>query len=177
MARYLVPLILFIALGVFLAMGLNRDPKLVPSPLIGKPAPQFTLQTLKAEDKTLSNADLRGKVVLVNVWASWCLECRTEQPFLMQVARDGTVPIFGLNYKDDRPDALRWLNDYGDPYTIIGFDQAGKVGIDWGVYGVPETFVLDKHGIIRHKVVGPITPQRWTDEVLPLIKKLKKEPA
>ncbi len=177
MARYLVPLVIFIALAVFLAIGLNRDPKLVPSPLIGKPAPQFTLPRLKAEDETFSNADLRGRVVLVNVFASWCLECRTEQPFLMQLAQQGTVPILGLNYKDDRADALRWLNDYGDPYSVIGFDHKGKVGIDWGVYGVPETFVVDKKGIIRWKVVGPMTPETWAEKVLPMIEKLQKEPA
>ena len=116
-------------------------------------------------------------MVLVNVWASWCLECRTEQPFLLQLAQQSRIPIFGLNYKDARPDALRWLNDYGDPYALIGFDQAGKVGIDWGVYGVPETFVVDKHGIIRWKVVGPMTPEVWAEKVLPLIEKLQKEPA
>ncbi|MEJ2346039.1 MAG: DsbE family thiol:disulfide interchange protein [Gammaproteobacteria bacterium] len=175
MARYLIPLAIFVTLVVFFAIGLTKDPRLVPSPLIGKAAPQFTLPTLKDPQRSLSTADLRGHVTLFNVWASWCVECRVEHPFLMDLARNQHVAIYGLNYKDTRAAALTWLDNMGDPYHVIAFDQKGSVGIDWGVYGVPETFVVDKKGVIRWKVIGPLTPKVWKDKVEPLVRKLQEE--
>jgi cytochrome c biogenesis protein CcmG/thiol:disulfide interchange protein DsbE len=177
MVRYLIPLVLFAVLVAFLAVGLSLNPRLVPSPLIGKPAPGFTLPELADPAKTLSRADLLGKVSLVNVWASWCVSCRVEHPLLMEIARSGKVQVYGLNYKDERPDAMRWLATYGDPYLANGFDQNGRVGIDWGVYGTPETFVVDRRGTIRYKVIGPITEDVWQKELLPLVKKLEAERA
>jgi cytochrome c biogenesis protein CcmG/thiol:disulfide interchange protein DsbE len=172
MARYLIPLGVFIILVGFFLFGLQPgyDPKLVPSPLIGKPAPAFVLPQLKTPEQTLDQDDLKGKVSLVNVWASWCVECRTEHPFLMQLARTGTIPIYGLNYKDTREEALGWLDRHGDPYTAVAFDGKGTVGID---YGVPETFVIDQKGVIRFKHIGPITPSVWKDRIKPVIDQLE----
>ncbi|HHO69558.1 MAG TPA: DsbE family thiol:disulfide interchange protein, partial [Gammaproteobacteria bacterium] len=141
--RYLTPLLLFLALAGLLYKGLSLDPHRVPSPLIGKPAPAFSLPRLQQPDAVLSSDDLKGKVSLLNVWATWCVACRAEHPLLVQLARQG-VPIYGLNYKDKRPDAQRWLQRYGNPYLANAFDADGRVGIDWGVYGTPETFVIDK---------------------------------
>ena len=172
MKRYLLPLGVFIVLAGFLAVGLRLDPREVPSPLVGKPAPAFTLPLLDAPGQTLSTQDLRGKVWLLNVWASWCVACRHEHPLLVELAKSGVVPIYGLNYKDERADAMKWLGQFGNPYTASISDTAGRVGIDFGVYGVPETFVIDKAGVIRHKVIGPITPDALRDEILPLVKKL-----
>ena len=172
MKRYLLPLLVFVVLVGFLAVGLTLKPREVPSPLIDKPAPAFSLPLLDAPDKSLSAQDLRGKVWLLNVWASWCVACRQEHPLLVELAKSGTVPIYGLNYKDKRPDALQWLERFGNPYTQSIADTAGLVGIDYGVYGVPETFVIDKSGVIRHKLIGPITPESLRDEILPLVKKL-----
>ncbi len=176
MARYLVPLGIFIVLAIFLGIGLTRDPKLVPSPLIGKPAPAFTLPRLYEPEKNFSNEDLAGKVSLLNVWASWCAACRSEHPFLMQLAGKNIITIYGLNYKDERDDAIRWLAQYGgNPYTVIGHDLNGRTGMDWGVYGVPETFVIDKKGVIRYKHVGPLQPEVWNSTLLPIIQKLQAE--
>ena len=172
MKRYLLPLLVFVVLVGFLAVGLTLKPREVPSPLIDKPAPAFSLPLLDAPDQSLSAQDLRGKVWLLNVWASWCVACRQEHPLLVEMAKTGTVPIYGLNYKDKRPDALQWLERFGNPYTRSLSDTAGLVGIDYGVYGVPETFVIDKAGVIRHKLIGPITPESLRDEILPLVKKL-----
>ncbi len=176
MARYLIPLVLFIILAIFLGIGLTRDPKLVPSPLIGKPAPAFNLPRLHKPDEKFSSQMLKGKVSMLNVWASWCAACRVEHPFLMYLAGRDAVTIYGLNYKDERNDAKRWLVQYGgNPYTSIGYDHDGRVGMDWGVYGVPETFVIDKQGIIRYKHVGAVTEDVWQKTLLPLINKLKAE--
>jgi cytochrome c biogenesis protein CcmG, thiol:disulfide interchange protein DsbE len=172
MKRYLLPLLVFVVLVGFLAVGLTLKPREVPSPLIDKPAPAFSLPLLEAPDKSLSAQDLRGKVWLLNVWASWCVACRQEHPLLVEMAKTGTVPIYGLNYKDKRPDALQWLGRFGNPYTQSISDAAGLVGIDYGVYGVPETFVIDKAGVIRHKFIGPLTPEALRDDILPLVKKL-----
>jgi cytochrome c biogenesis protein CcmG/thiol:disulfide interchange protein DsbE len=177
MVRYIIPLALFAVLVAFLAVGLSLNPRLVPSPLIGKPAPEFTLPELADPAKTLSRQDLLGKVSLVNVWASWCVSCRVEHPLLMEIAKTGKVQVYGLNYKDERPDAMRWLATYGDPYLANAFDQNGRVGIDWGVYGTPETFVVDRRGTIRYKVIGPITEDVWQKELLPLVRKLEAERA
>lgn len=175
--RFLVPLAIFIALAVLLAVGLERDPRRVPSPLIDKPAPSFSLPGLAAEGATVSPADFEGKVWLLNVWASWCVACRAEHPVLNELAQRDLVPMVGLNYKDAQADAVRWLRDWGNPYSVVAVDADGRVGIDWGVYGVPETFVIDKRGRIRHKHIGPISPESLEEEIIPWIERLQKEPA
>ncbi len=173
--RFVIPLIVFIVLVVFLGIGLKLDPREVPSPFIGKPAPAFNLPQLAEPEKTLGNGNLKGQVSLLNVWASWCVSCRQEHPLLIELSKEGIAPIYGLNYKDEREAGLGWLNRLGNPYTLSAFDADGKVGIEWGVYGVPETFVVDKQGIIRHKHTGPITEEAWQKTLLPLILKLQKE--
>ncbi len=172
MKRYFVPLIVFAVMLAFLAIGLQLKPREIPSPLIDKAAPRFSLPTLAAPEQTLSSQDLRGKVWVLNVWASWCVACREEHPLLVEMAKLNAVPIFGLNYKDKRADALGWLARFGDPYTASLSDTDGLVGIDYGVYGVPETFVIDKAGVIRHKVIGPVTAEAIRDVILPLVRKL-----
>ncbi len=174
MARFLIPLVIFVVLVAFLWVGLGRDPREVPSPLIDKPAPAFTLPRLHETDKTFSPADMRGQVWLLNVWASWCVSCREEHPVLVELAKTHTVPIVGLNYKDQNPDALRWLAQFGDPYTLSITDADGRVGIDYGVYGVPETYVIDKAGIIRMKQIGPVTPEILQQKILPKVKELSQ---
>ena len=172
MKRYLLPLIVFAVLVGFLAVGLKLDPREVPSPLIDKPAPAFSLPRLDAPEQQMALGDLKGKVWLLNVWASWCVACRIEHPVLVDLAKSGTVPIYGLNYKDKRDDALAWLAKHGDPYLVSLSDTQGLVGIDFGVYGVPETFVIDKQGVIRMKHIGPVTPEVLRDDILPLVRKL-----
>ncbi|MBX9716336.1 MAG: DsbE family thiol:disulfide interchange protein [Burkholderiaceae bacterium] len=174
MKRYLLPLLLFILLAGFLAVGLKRDPREVPSPLIDKPAPAFTLPQLETPDQRLSAQDLKGQVWLLNVWASWCVACRQEHPLLVELSRTSAVKMYGLNYKDKREDALDWLAKFGNPYLKSISDTEGLVGIDYGVYGVPETFVIDKQGVIRYKQIGPITPEALRDTLLPLVAKLEK---
>ncbi len=176
MMRFLLPLGLFIVLAVFLAIGLNRDPREVPSPLIGKPAPAFALAQLDRPEQTIRRDDMLGRVWLLNVWASWCVACREEHPFLVEYSRLKEVPIYGLNYKDERADGLGWLERFGNPYTASLYDRDGKVGIDYGVYGVPETFVIDKAGVIRFKQIGPVTPEVLRDKIQPLVKELNNEP-
>jgi cytochrome c biogenesis protein CcmG/thiol:disulfide interchange protein DsbE len=173
MKRYLLPLAVFLVMAGFLAVGLNRDPREVPSPLVDKPAPAFKLPRLDAPEQMISTQDLRGQVWLLNVWASWCVACRQEHPLLVDLARAGTVKVYGLNYKDKREDAIGMLRKTGDPYVKSVSDTEGLVGIDYGVYGVPETFVIDKQGVIRYKQIGPITPEALRDTLLPLIKKLE----
>jgi cytochrome c biogenesis protein CcmG/thiol:disulfide interchange protein DsbE len=174
MSRFLIPLGLFVVLVVFLAIGLRHDPHEVPSPLINKPAPVFQLAQLKDPSKTFTAEEMRGKVWLLNVWASWCVTCRDEHPLLLEYARSKVVPIYGLNYKDKREDALAWLADLGDPYVLSASDFDGRVGIDYGVYGAPETYLIDRDGVIRFKHVGPVTPDVWEKEVLPLVKELNR---
>ena len=171
----LTPLIGFVALVAAFAAGLGKDPSLVPSPLIGKPVPEFSLPPVKGRLLGLSSPNLKGGVSLVNVFASWCVACRKEHPVLMQLKAGGTVAIHGLNY-EDRPDAAAaWLDKMGDPYTRTGADLDGRVGIDWGVYGVPETFVVDAAGSIAFKAIGPITPEILDQTILPLVAKLQSE--
>ncbi|VAW76263.1 Cytochrome c-type biogenesis protein CcmG/DsbE, thiol:disulfide oxidoreductase [hydrothermal vent metagenome] len=172
--RYLTPLLAFIALAALLYKGLALDPRRLPSPLIDKPAPAFSLPLLQHPQTLISTADFKGQVTLFNVWATWCVACRHEHPLLMQLAKQG-VRIYGLNYKDKREDAKRWLQLYGDPYLANAFDAEGRVGINWGVYGTPETFVVDKQGTIRHKHIGPLTPASISTEILPLVRKLQEE--
>ena len=170
--KFAIPLALFVALAIFLAVGLTRDPREVPSPFIGRAAPAFKLERLHEPQATFGPEEMRGKVWLLNVWASWCVSCRVEHPLLVDLARSKTVPIVGLDYKDKRDDGLRWLDRMGNPYTLSAFDVDGRVGIDYGVYGVPETFVIDKQGVIRYKQIGPITPEALERTILPLVRKL-----
>ena len=172
MLQKLAPLLIFIVLVVFLGIGLTLNPREIPSPLIDKAMPIFSLPQLKDPDKTLSSNDFLSKVSLLNVWASWCVACRSEHPVLLDLSRTGVVNIYGLNYKDKREDALRWLDYYGDPYTKNVHDLNGKLGIDFGVYGVPETFIIDHKGIIRYKHIGPITEDILENKILPIIKQL-----
>jgi cytochrome c biogenesis protein CcmG/thiol:disulfide interchange protein DsbE len=176
MARYLVPLGIFLVLVAFLYRGLSLDPKLVPSPLVGKPMPSFTLTRLEDPNATISDTDLKGKVSLMNIWATWCVSCRAEHETLVALAKTGKVDIYGLNYKDDRAAAQQWLKQLGNPYVSNAFDDTGRVGIDWGVYGAPETFIIDTRGIIRHKHVGPLTATVINEEILPLVAELQASP-
>lgn len=175
MMRYLIPLFAFMVLAGFLLAGLTLNPRQVPSPLIDKPAPVFQLNQLHEPEKIMSSEDNLGKVWMLNVWASWCVACRDEHPLLVQLANSGIVPIYGLNYKDERTTAMQWLKRYGDPYATIIVDPDGKVGIDYGVYGVPETYVIDKKGIIRHKQIGPVTVDSLQKTIIPLIIELQKQ--
>ena len=170
---YLLPIAIFAGIGVLLYLGLYRDPTLVPSPLVGKPVPQFALGPVQGRELGLSSQDLRGEVSLVNVFASWCVACRDEHPLLLAVEREGIIPIHGLNYKDTPDAAAAWLDALGDPYTRIGADFDGRVGIDWGVYGVPETFVVDQDGRIAYKYIGPMTPRVLDEIILPLVRNLR----
>ncbi len=172
MKKFLIPIAIFIAIGLLLAYGLSLDPKKIPSPLVGKPLPAFALADLHKPNQTITSESLRGKVYLLNVWASWCVACREEHPLLVELARTKAVPIIGLNYKDKRNDALRWLEGLGNPYDRSLSDIDGRVGIDLGVYGVPETFVIDKAGVIRYKHIGPISPDAWRDKIAPLLREL-----
>ena len=169
-----IPLLVFLVMAVFFAIGLTMNPRDIPSPLIGKPVPEFSLPPVKGGTLGLSTADLRGEVSIVNVFASWCVACREEHPILMGIKEKGLVPLHGINYKDKPDDARAWLDEMGDPYTRIGADISGRVAIDWGVYGVPETFVIDRDGLIVHKHIGAITPQAMRDTIMPIIKKLQK---
>ena len=170
--RYGVPLVLFVALAAFFAVGLTRDPREVPSPLIDKPAPAFRQEQLADSRIAFAPEQMKGQVWMLNVWASWCGACRVEHPTLVEVARQKIVPIVGLNWKDERADALQWLGKYGDPYALSVYDNANTVGLDYGVYGAPETFLIDKQGVIRYKQIGPVTPEAWRDTILPMIRKL-----
>jgi cytochrome c biogenesis protein CcmG, thiol:disulfide interchange protein DsbE len=172
MKRAWLPLIIFVVLLGFLGMGLTLKPREVPSPLVNKPVPAFRLPTLAAPDQFITPEDLRGQVWMLNVWASWCVACQDEHPVLVEFSKSSKVPLIGLNYKDRRDDALRWLGRYGNPYRRTLSDTDGRVGIDFGVYGVPETFVIDRQGVIRHKHIGAVTPEVLRDTLLPLIGKL-----
>ena len=178
MKRYLAPLALFLGLAAFLAVGLKRDPHEVPSPLVGRSAPSFVLPRLAPEAETqsvrFSPADMKGQVWMLNVWASWCVSCRQEHPLLMAFAKSAVVPLVGLDYKDTRADARRWLAEHGDPYLLSAVDSDGRVGIDYGVYGVPETYLIDRAGTIRYKQIGPLSDDVLQAKLLPLIRELQK---
>ncbi|MDR2837615.1 MAG: DsbE family thiol:disulfide interchange protein [Azonexus sp.] len=194
MNRYFWILGAFAALAVLLAVGLRLNPRDIPSPLVGKPAPAFRLAVLNAPDKTFSPEDMRGKVWLLNVWSTWCVSCREEHPVLVQMAGKIDAPLIGLNYKDVRGDgeldiskipadterrmaeqrATEWLDDRGDPYKLTAMDIDGRVGIDYGVYGVPETYIIDKQGVIRMKHTGPISPESLQKKILPMLAELNK---
>jgi cytochrome c biogenesis protein CcmG/thiol:disulfide interchange protein DsbE len=169
----LLPVSIFLGIAILLAIGLTMDPREVPSPLIDKPVPMFSLAPVQGRQLGLASNDLKGEVSLVNVFASWCVACRQEHPLLLEVSRQNIVPIHGLNYKDEADDAAGWLDALGDPYTRTGADLNGRVGIDWGVYGVPETFVIDKNGNIAYKHIGPISQQDWETKIHPLVVELQ----
>ena len=172
MKRFL-PLGIFLVLAVFLAVGLRLDPREVPSPLIGKAAPAFRLPQLQDPGQSLGTEDLLGEVWILNVWASWCVACLEEHPILVDFSKQNVLPIYGLNYKDKREDALVWLGKHGNPYALSIQDGDGSVGIDYGVYGVPETYVIDRNGIIRYKRIGPVTGQILQQKILPLVRQLQ----
>ncbi len=172
-----LPLILFIALGVVLYRGLFLNPQAMPSALVDKPMPSFKLTQLLKPDVTLTEQDLKGDIVLLNVWGTWCVYCKYEHPYLVDIAQSGRVALYGLNYKDDRQDATQWLTEYQNPYQFSVFDPQGRLGIELGVTAAPETFVIDKSGVIRMKHVGPIDAQVWKEKFLPLIERIEQESA
>jgi len=175
--RYFIPMALFLVLTVFLYKGLGRDPHLLDSTLIDKPAPAFNLPRVGDSTQVLRKEDLLGQVSLLNVWASWCVSCRQEHPLLMQLAKQKAIHLYGLNWKDELPAARTWLSEHGDPYLASGFDHTGRTGINYGVTGTPETFVLDKQGVVRYKQVGPISKEIFLEVLWPLIQRLETEPA
>jgi cytochrome c biogenesis protein CcmG, thiol:disulfide interchange protein DsbE len=170
-----LPLAVAAVLGVVLAWGLTRDPGNLPSTLIGKAVPDFALSPVKGRTLGLSSTDLKGEVSLVNVFASWCVACREEHPLFMKLAAQGTVPLHGLNYKDQPDDAAKWLDSLGDPYTRTGADISGRVAIDWGVYGVPETFVIGADGRVAYKHIGPVSEEALAGTILPLVEELHRK--
>ena len=171
--KFIVPFFLFLVLAGFFAVGLQRDPREIPSPFIDKPAPAFKLQQLHDAGLPFAPEDMKGRVWMLNVWASWCVSCRVEHPLLVEMSKRNIVPIVGLNYKDQRDAGMQWLTRFGNPYVLSAYDMDGRVGIDYGVYGVPETFVIDKQGVVRYKQIGPITPEALEKKILPLLKKLQ----
>jgi cytochrome c biogenesis protein CcmG, thiol:disulfide interchange protein DsbE len=174
MKKKLIPLGIFVVLVVFLAIGLTRDPHEIPSPLIGKAAPMFNAPLLQTPEQQFSAKDMLGQVWLLNTWASWCVACRQEHPILMEFAKTKTLPIVGLDYKDQNPEGLKWLARFGNPYDHAITDKDGRIGIDFGVYGVPESFLIDKAGVIRYKQIGPVTEEALRDKIVPLIRELQK---
>ncbi len=172
MKRFMLPAALFLVLLAILGVGLRGNPRELPSPLIGKPVPPFSAQLLDDPAATLSPAALQGRVWVLNVWASWCEGCRLEHQDLMDLARALQAPVIGLNYKDERADALRWLERNGNPYRQVAFDHDGRIGIDFGVYGVPETFVIDRHGIVRMKHIGPLSAPDAREKIARKVKEL-----
>ncbi len=172
MNRSLLPLVIFVLMAGLLGYGLQLDPKIVPSPLIDKPAPAFSLPMLDEPSRQLSNTDLNGQVWILNVWASWCVSCRAEHEVITALARKNLVTVVGLNYKDEPADATRWLKQFGNPYATSIIDRDGRVGIDWGVYGVPETFVIGADGMIKYKHIGPVTHDSLEQTIMPILREL-----
>ena len=171
--RRFLPLVAFAVLAAMLGVGLTLKPREVPSPFIGKPAPPFRLPRLDDAAQSLTAADLKGRVWVLNIWASWCAPCREEHPLLVALAREQQVPLYGLNYKDDPRNAQEWLLRLGNPYVATVVDADGRAAIDYGVYGVPESFVIDQAGIVRFKHIGPLTQDVWQRDLLPLIRRLQ----
>jgi len=174
MRRFLLPLGIFFALVTLLGAGLRHDPGEIPSPLLGKPAPAFALPRLDQPEQNFGPEAMKGRVWLLNVWASWCASCRQEHPLLVDLAQRKVVPVIGLDYMDTKPEAEKWLAERGNPYQLSIQDAKGKVGIDYGVYGVPETFVIDKQGVVRFKLTGPVTQEALDKKLLPLIRELNR---
>lgn len=174
--RFIIPLLLFAVIGAFLYKGLSNDPRNIPSPLVGKPAPAFSLPVLGAGGQTWGPEDMRGKVWLLNVWGSWCAACQVEHPLFNEIAREGTLPLVGLAWKDDPAASTRWLERLGNPYSVVISDRPGRTVIDYGVYGAPESFLVDKRGVIRFKQTGPFSPEIIRDTLMPLVRQLEAEP-
>ncbi len=174
MNRYLLPLVAALILIPIMILGLRSDPSELPSQYLGKPAPEFNLPTLKDPTHFISTADLRGQASLVNIWATWCGGCRAEHPFLMTLSKEQNVPIYAINWRDNREDALKWLAQLGDPYVASGFDGDGRVGIDWGAYGAPETFLLNAEGYVVYRLTGPLNRALWEQEFVPRLAELAK---
>ena len=172
MSKFLLPLLAFLLLVVLFVIGLTKDPSRIPSPLVGHPAPEYALPSLRDPTVMTGSADFAGQVALVNIWATWCPGCRQEHGFLMELAAEDILPIYGLNWRDNRPDALKWLQALGNPYVHSAFDVDGRVGIDWGAYGAPETFLVDKNGMVVHKHIAPLTREIWDRDFLPLLEQL-----
>jgi cytochrome c biogenesis protein CcmG/thiol:disulfide interchange protein DsbE len=175
MNRFLLPLAAFVVVVGFLAVGLTLNPRELPSPLVGKPAPAFSLPQLHEPANVFAPNEMAGTVWLLNFWASWCGGCKEEHPVLMRMAQAGEVPIYGMDYKDTRDEALTWLRRQGNPYRLTAVDAAGRVGINYGVYGVPETYVIDKAGVIRYKQIGPLTDEVVATKILPLVQELRRQ--
>ena len=175
MIRYLLPLTIFLGITVLFIYGLQNDPRYIPSPLINQSAPEFNLPTLHEPELNIKTDTLKGRVSLLNVWASWCAACRIEHPILNNAVRNYDIKLYGLNYKDSRSEALIWLKDLGNPYIESAYDKDGVVGIDYGVYGVPETFIIDKQGIIRYKHIGPINKEQFDGIIMPMIRELEED--
>ena len=173
MMRFILPFVIFVIVAIFLFIGLGLKPSEVPSPLVGRAAPAFTLPQLQEPAKQFSPQDMKGKVWLFNVWASWCTACANEHPVFLELSRRNLVPIYGMDYKDKREDGEAWLRKHGNPYTLVVSDTEGRVGIDYGVYGVPETYVIDKQGIIYYKHIGAVTEQDLSEKILPMVKELQ----
>ena len=169
MNRFILPLVAAVVLIPILVLGLRSDPTALPSPYIGKPAPEFELPTLKDPAKTIGTANLRGQMSIVNIWATWCVGCRAEPQFLVELSEEGSIPIYGINWRDNRQNALNWLAQLGDPYVAPGFDADARVGIDWGAYGAPETFLVNADGIVLYRFTGPLSWPIWEQEFVPLI--------
>ncbi len=176
-AKFLIPLLIFLVISGFLGVGLVLDPKEVPSPLVGKPAPALSLPALDNPERIVTTEEFLGKPWMLNVWATWCVSCRAEHRLLVEMAKHTDIPIVGLDYKDDADDAKQWLRQLGNPYVVTAFDEKGRIAIDWGVYGTPETYLIDKDGIIRFKQIGPIDAKVLQEKILPLIKQLQEEAA
>jgi cytochrome c biogenesis protein CcmG, thiol:disulfide interchange protein DsbE len=170
MLRFIIPIGLFATLAVFLFIGLSRDKETLPSPLIGKPAPQFELPSVEDPSQKIASREFAGRPYVVNIWGSWCFACRDEHPVLMELARRNEIPLVGLNWRDELPLAQQWLKQFGNPYVATAFDPKGDVGIDYGAYGAPETYLVDARGIIVFKYVSPVTIEVWEREFLPRIK-------
>ena len=169
MSKFALPLVAFALLVGMFVVGLNLDPSRIPSPLLEHTAPEFAIPSLQDPNVLVGSADYANRVALVNIWATWCPGCRQEHGFLLELAQQGTIPIFGLNWRDNRTEALGWLRSLGNPYIATGFDADGRVGIDWGAYGAPETFLIDANGIVIHKHIAPLTREIWERDFVPLI--------
>ncbi len=169
MSRFLIPLVLVAVMIPVFVIGLNRDPSEIPSPLLMKPAPEFELPSLKDPGQNVGSADYKGRLALLNVWATWCVGCRQEHDYLLRLANETDIPLYGLNWRDRREDAISWLQQLGDPYVASAYDEDGRVGIDWGVYGAPETFLINTDGIVLYKHISPLTEEVWQKEFQPRI--------
>ena len=173
---YLLPLGIFLILAVYFAVGLTKDPRKLPSTLINREVPAFNLPAIQGYERGFSSKDLLGQVTLVNIFGSWCVACLAEHPFLMKLKKDNVIPIYGIDWREKSDGAAtKWLQRHGDPYTLIGDDRDSRVSIDFGVTGAPESFIVDKKGVVRYKHIGPIYPETWADTLLPIVEELRKE--